>query len=137
MPKIEAALYSYLVTEPTVSALVSDRVYPFRLPEGTALPAIAYQRISAQRTYTFDAFGTPAWTRARIQFSCWGSTALEAIEVGEALLLSLSGYEGDMSGELIGSAMAEFELDDYQSQDRLYRRLLDVFISYEDDAYAS
>lgn len=138
MPQLETALYAYLSTEVSLAALVDDRIYPFRLPEGASLPAIAWQRISAQRTYTFDAFGTSgAYVRARVQFACWAETPLEAIDVGEALLGALSGYSGDMEGELIGSSTAQFEFDDYESQTRLYRRLVDFFITYEDDVLVS
>jgi len=134
MPKLEAAVYAYLVTQPSVSALVDDRIFPFRLQEGCDLPAIAWQRVSAERTYTYDSFvDTAAFVTARVQFACWARTPLEAIEVGEAILQVLSGYEGDMSGELIGSSMAALELDDYEPQTRLYRRLIDFHITYEDD----
>ena len=135
MPKLEDALYAYLSNDGNVAALVDDRIYPVRLPEGTTLPAIAWQRVSAQRTYTFDSFAnTSAYVQARVQFSCWAETAMEAFETGEAVLHALSGYTGDMEGELIGSATAELELDDYESKTRLYRRLVDFYITYEDDA---
>jgi hypothetical protein len=134
MPKLEAALFGYLSDDPGIAALVDDRIYPVRLPEGAVLPAIVWQRISAARTYTHDPFDeTKAWTQARVQFSCWHWTALGAIELGEAVLTALSGYSGQMEGELIGAAMADFELDDYEAETRLYRRLVDFLISYEDE----
>lgn len=143
MPTLEAALYDYLTNDGGVAALVDDRVYPTRLPEGTnaqplPLPAISFQRISAARTYTYDSFEeTSAWVRARVQFSCWSHSALESIEVGEAVLLALSGYSGDMSGEYIGSSSAELELDDYDAPVRLFRRSVDFFITYEDPGNTS
>jgi len=68
-----------------------------------------------------------------VQFSCWSTTPLEAIKAGEAVLLALSGYDGDMAGQQIGSSQAEFELDDYQPGVKLYRRLVDFIITYEED----
>lgn len=143
MPKLEAALYGYLSTDPRLSALVGDRIYPFRLPEPTkaqpiSLPAVSWQRISAQRTYTYDSFeDTAAFVKARVQFSCWSNSPLEAIQVGEAVLLALSGYNGDMAGELIGSAEAALEIDDYEAGTKLYRRVIDFLISYEDEESGS
>ena len=138
MPKLESALYDYLSADPLLSSLVSDRIYPLRLKEGTVLPAIAWQRISAQRTYTHDAFvDTAPWVRARVQIACWSNTALGAIEVGEAVMAALSGYTGDMEGEYIGSSTAELELDDYEPTTRLYRRLVDFFITYEEEPAGS
>lgn len=134
MPILESALYDYLSTDVSVSALVDERIYPFRLPEGCVLPAIAWQRISSSRIYTHDPFeDTAAFVRARVQFSCWAVTPLEAIQIGEAVLLALSGYSGDMSGQLIGASSAELELDEYEQQTKLYRRVVDFFITYEDE----
>lgn len=134
MPVLEEALFTYLSADPAVYALVEERIYPFRLPEGCLLPAIAWQRISSSRTYTHDPFeDTSAFVRARIQFSCWAIAPLQAIQIGEAVLLALSGYTGDMAGQLIGASSAELELDEYEQQTKLYRRVLDFFISYEDE----
>lgn len=134
MPQLEEALSAYLIADDGVSSYVGDRVYPVRLPEGTVLPAIAWQRISSQRAYTYDDFAdTNPFVTARVQFACWATTALESIRIGEAILLALSGYEGDMSGQPIGSSFAVTEVDTYESETKLFRRLLDFFISYEDD----
>lgn len=130
---LETALKSYLGADGPIVALVGDRIYPNRLKEGATLPAIAYHRISANRLYTHDSFeNTDAWTTARVQFNCWAKTANEAMTVGEAVLAALSGYDGDMGGELIGSVMAANEIDDYEGATKLHRRILDFFISYED-----
>ena len=138
MPVLESALFTYLSADPGVSALVGTRIYPVRLPEGTVLPAIAWQRISATRLYTHDSFeDTRAFVNARVQFSCWSNVPIEAIQVGEAVLLALSGYNGDMAGVLIGQSSADLELDDYQSDVKLYRRLVDFMISYEDEGQVS
>lgn len=134
MPQLETALFDYLSTDPGVSALVGDRIYPVRLPEKAVLPAIAWNRVSANRLNTYDAFEqTDAWVQARVQFNCWYNTAEGAIEVGEAVLLALSGYGGDMSGQLIGSSFAVNEFDTYEAATKLYRRILEFVISYEDD----
>lgn len=137
MPALEQALFTYLSDDPGIASLVGDRIYPVRLPEGCVLPAVAWQRISARRLYTHDSFDdTAAFVQARVQFSCWATTALEAIRIGEALLLALSGYGGDMAGELIGSSMADLELDDYEPQHKLYRRIVDFLIAYEEASLA-
>lgn len=134
MPKLETALYEYLSADGGISALVGDRIYPNHLTEGTLIPAISWNRVSARRIYTYDAFAdTDAWAQARIQINCWAYTAEEAMEVGEAVLLALSGYDGDMSGQLVGSSFADNELDMYEAATKFHRRILDFLISYEDD----
>lgn len=134
MPRLEEALFTYLSGDDGISDLVGARIYPMRLPEGATLPAISWNRISANRLYTHDTFDeTDAWTAARVQFNCWATSAEEAMRLGEAVLLALSGYDGDMAGELVGSSFAINELDDYEPATKLHRRILDFLISYEDD----
>lgn len=138
MPNLEAALFDYLTADPGIAGLVGDRIFPLRGPEGVQLSYIAWQRVGAQRLYTYDDFeDTSAWVRARIQFSCWAVSSIEAMRVGEAVLLALSGYDGDMAGQLVGSSFAVLEMDDYEPATRLYRRILDFSISYEDDLVGS
>jgi hypothetical protein len=133
MPVLEEALYDYLTNDAGVAALVGDRVYPVRAPENPTVPYIRWQRIGAQRFYTHDSFeDTDAYVRARVQFTCIAVSPLQAIEVKEAVLLALSGYEGDMSGTLIGQSAAELELDTYDDQARLFAAIVDFQIMYED-----
>ncbi|MER3407700.1 MAG: hypothetical protein C4292_02620 [Nitrososphaera sp.] len=41
---VETELYNLLKSHPTLQSLVGARVYPLVLPQGTALPAITFQR---------------------------------------------------------------------------------------------
>lgn len=134
MRNLERALFEYLTGDAGVSSLVESRVYPVKLPEGSNIPAISWRKVDAGRIYTYDRFeDTDAWVTARVQMDCWGYTADEATNVGEAVLMALSGYEGDMAGQLIGSSFAVNELDIYEVPTKLHRRILDFQISYEDD----
>jgi len=49
MATIEEALYAELAGNAGVAALVSTRIYPSVIPQDSALPAIAYQRIGGLR----------------------------------------------------------------------------------------
>lgn len=134
----ESRFADYLLGDDGISALVFDRVYPTRLPEKTTLPAITWHRVSANRQYTFDTFDdTDPWVQARVQLNCWGRDALEAMDVGTAVLAALSGFEGDMGGDLIGSSFAVDEFDIYDAPTKYHRRILDFMISYEDEQAAS
>lgn len=130
---LETALFDYLSGDGGVAALVGDRIYPMRLPEGAHIPAISWHRVDANRTYTFDPFEeTDAWVQARVQFNCWAYTPEESMTIGEAVLMALSGFDGDMSGQLIGSSFAVNEFDTYEGTTKFHRRILDFLISYED-----
>lgn len=132
---LKEILFPVLVADSGISGLVGERIYPRRLPEGTELPAISWFRVSTQRIYTYDPYPeTDAWATARVQFNCWSTFEEEADRVGEAVLLCLSGYGSTLGGELIGSSFAVNDLDLYDSEVEIFRRVLDFYISYEDQA---
>jgi hypothetical protein len=131
MPVLEEAIVDYL--GPELSSLVSDRLVPMRGEEGIGLPYVTYQRISAVRDNDHDPFGTmKAWVSPRIQFTCWDRTMLGAIIVGDAVVEALNGYNGMMGSLSVGYARVVFELDDYQEDVKLYRRIVDVVISHQE-----
>lgn len=44
--ELEEGLYLFLASEPTVTALVSTRIYPVVIPQDALQPALVYQRIN-------------------------------------------------------------------------------------------
>ena len=140
MTTLAEVLFEYLSNDGPIAALVQDPttnemcIYPMRLREKCHIPAISWQRIDAERLYTFDSYAdTAAWVRARVQFNCWGHTYDAADELGNAVLLALSGYDN----EFIGSSFAINELDTYEADPKKFRRILDFRITYEDDLVAA
>jgi len=135
---LKEALYPVLLNDPGIAAIVDTRVYPARIPEGADLPAIPFTRISTRRQYTYDPYETTdAWATARVQINCWAKTEQKADELGEAVLLCLSGYGSTIGGEPLGSVMADNDFDAYDSDVEIYRRIMDFMISYEDSIQAS
>jgi hypothetical protein len=133
MPQLEPGLYAYLKNDPAVSALVGDRIFPNVVPEGTILPSIRYQRITTQREDTHDPFGEMhAYVRATVQIDSWSTSAQGAMEVGEAVMLALSGFHGDMEGVSIGRVTNVRESDTYDLQKKLHGRSQDFQFWYMD-----
>lgn len=132
----DADLFSYLSEDAGVLDSVSDRLFPLRLDEGCDLPAIAYQLISAPRTYTHDnadRSGTVK-VKARYQFACWAQSALEAIQTAEQLVVALSGYQGDMGSTYVQASFIPNEYDTARDPDtNLYRRIVDAILIHEED----
>ncbi len=98
MADIWKALPYYLINNVALAALVSNRIYPIRLPQmpetETLLPAITYQDISRVGT---QAHNEPlALPRPRFQFVIYAGTLLSANSVGEALKDALDGYKGNI-----------------------------------------
>jgi hypothetical protein len=133
---VREALYTYLTG--ALAAEIGDRVYAGRAPEGTTLPYITYTRVSAVRTYFHQDFAdTAPWVRERMSFAVVGITPQAVEDLGDALIGVLSGYRGDMEGVLVGLSDVVNDLDQYDPQTKLYRRVLDVFIDHEEVAVAS
>jgi hypothetical protein len=133
------ALKSYLTNDSEISAFVSERVYSMRLPEKSTIPAISWHQVSGRDAApTYDAAEDySTWISARIQFNCWGRSGDQAMNLGEAVIAALSGYDGSIGGDLIQSSFLVNELDIYEVPTKLYRRILDFQISYEDVPAAS
>jgi hypothetical protein len=55
------------------------------------------------------------------------------MQVGEAVMLALSGYGGQMGGQLVGASFNVLEIDIYEPEAKMYRRTLDFQIMYEED----
>ncbi len=127
------AMFEFLSDQTGLTAIVDDRFYPTRLPEGAKIPAVTWFRVSAERMYTFDPFpDTDAWVKARVQFDCWETTAEKAAALGDQIVLALSGFDGDMGGQVIGASTVVNEIDTYETPATFYRRIVDVIVSYQE-----
>ena len=75
MAGCEPLVRALLLADPAVSAAVGgSRIYPLIRPQGSALPAITYQRVSRIR---IDPLRVPADAQvqnARLQMDCWAAT---------------------------------------------------------------
>ena len=117
MITIEEGLFAYLSANAGVSALVSTRIYPNKLPQTVTLPALTYQRIDSPRVHSHDSSGSVGTARPRFQFDCWATTYAAAKALSDALRGALNGYKGTMgttSPVTVQSALIQSErFDDY------------------------
>lgn len=85
---MEEAIVAYLLADSTLSALVSTRVFPLSRLQGSALPAVTYQRISGAPLYADD--GEVGLTEARLQVDTWAETYSTAKTAARAVIDRLS-----------------------------------------------
>ena len=55
---IEKAIAAALKASPEVSAVCAGRVYPLKIPQGTKLPAVVYQRTYSSPDYTLQGYSS-------------------------------------------------------------------------------
>ena len=123
---IESGLYAHLTSDPDVSALVGDRIYPLLVPQDATLPAIAYQRISTGRDETHT--GPSGLSQARIQLTCIADSYDAAKAVADAVRSSLDGFSGTMGGINVGACFVTNDRDDWAASLDMPVVRLDVII---------
>lgn len=90
-------------------AIAGGRIHPLELPQGTALPAVTYQRISGPRVRTLSGPGGKA--RARIQLDGWANTYAEAKALATQLRQALDGYKGLMGTVQVDNVSLDTDWD--------------------------
>lgn len=123
---IEADLYTRLSGFAGLTALVSTRIYPLVIPQDGALPAVAYQRISAIRTSSMGE--DDGIVRARFQVTVWDTTFDSIRAVAEQIRQALQRYT--TSG--IQAIYFLNETDLYDPETLEYGSALDFEVCYEE-----
>ncbi len=112
-------LFSYFTTRPALNALVDERVYPVKLPQGPTLPAITYQQVSDAPEYSHDAYASSS---PRIQFTVWAESFIE----GEAIAKQVKVEAGAWHGVMRGAAFVENSVDLGEPVTKIYQVAIDV-----------
>ena len=143
---IEQDLQQRIAGNGATNMLVSDRVYPVKLPEkqGDAVyPAITYTLISASPSFlNLDGPAGPAW--ASFQIDCWSIVSEEeAAQVLASLTQPVSqggihGFRGWMGASFVqkaavdpGSIRSTFTPPAHADDLGIYQRSFDLMIVYE------
>ena len=123
MSDTNAIIKSYLATDTALAALVSDRIYCPRLPEGATLPAIGFFTRGGTSTPYIPEIPTPS-----VQFDCWAETSatehgsIIARRVYRALYDALQGIQNVAVGsnyilsareEVQGQDLVDSEIPNY------------------------
>ena len=116
----EADIYNALSTG--VPALGS-RIYPLKLPQNVAYPAVVYQRLSAPRLSAFGRDVTAV--QATIQVDVYGEEGKgyeEFADVADEVRVVLQRH----SGGTILDTYIDADREDFEENTKLFRKSLDV-----------
>lgn len=89
---LSEGLRAHLVATAGITALVSTRVYPTRLPQSPTMPAIVYNEIYTSRLESMSGYSNNK--TARVQIVAWASTSLAAETLRDLVAATLHGYRG-------------------------------------------
>lgn len=107
--RIEEALSTKLRSTAAVSALVGNRIYPGKAPQGTTSAYVVYDLLGGENVGAHDGF--TGLRSGRISFACCAPKYGEAKAVAEAVRLALAGWRG-VQGALEISVPQVFEDED-------------------------
>ena len=95
--ELNDALFSYLSTHAGLSALVSTRIYPDKLPDKPTFPTVTFQLIGEEETETFRQ-PTTDLLAGTYSFSVWASSRAVANSVSKQIRKAFKNYSGTMGG---------------------------------------
>ena len=126
MAELEEAVYSRLTGNVAVAAMVSTRVYPNKIPQEAALPAVAYQRISARRVKAHAA--PTGLARVRVQVTCVSRSYSEVKALAAAVRTAMQGVMGSVGGVTLQGSWLETDADEYGDAETLHSVRQDYMI---------
>jgi hypothetical protein len=124
---IEEAIYTELTTAAAVIAIAGTRGYPELIPETAAMPAWAYQTISANREPIHS--GSSDLTEQVIQITCQAASYASAKALAGAIRARLHGFKGTLSGVKVHRIVVDNDQDGLADEDGATVRL-DVSVFY-------
>jgi len=108
MAEIDDAIYTYLLTKVGLTTLISQRIFPNELPQGTTLPAVVYIDVSDVKNHTLTA--QSKLEEPMKQYTVYAASKLAARSVASQIKLALCDYSGTLSGIVIQYIRLENEL---------------------------
>lgn len=125
---IEDGIVALLRADATLTGLIGNRIYAVIVPEPTVYPCLSYQVVSASPEYTLDSKRCGA---KRIQFDAWGTSYSDCKNVLRALSKVLELFRGLLpDGTRALLIYNVLELDQFESDGRVYRSLADYRANY-------
>lgn len=117
---MEASLFTFLTSDPAVSALIGTRMYPGVIPQGGLQPCIVYAKTSRTRQQLFC--GTDGLLLTRIDIDCYAKRYIESVALANAVTAALQDFSGDMAGLAVPRVFLENEIDLSDIEPGLYRQ---------------
>jgi hypothetical protein len=131
--RAEKAITALLLDTAGVAALVSDRVYPGQLPQGTRLPAAVVEHIDTNELTTLDAAAEFGLVRSRIQVTVLASTYPAQKALLEQVRLACNYQRGSIAGVWVVSVIRDTVGPDLRDDDRgVFYQSVDFQVTHQE-----
>lgn len=132
---LEEGLYTRLSGVAGLTALVSTRIFPQVMPEGTALPALVYARVSGVRVQNLA--NSSGVAHPRMQIDVIASSYSSAKAVAEQVRLALQDNSGTWGSTVVQHAIFLGDTDFFDDADGVHRVSLDFEIWHDESRAVS
>lgn len=120
--EIEEAIYSVLSTSGTLTALVSDHIYPHTIPQEAPLPFISFFRESGLR---YHAMGVDCdLVESRIEVSVWAESLSATRVIVDLIRGLLQRWRGTYDTVVVKDSLIETEYDEFHEASEAYRSVI-------------
>lgn len=123
---LDNAIYALLYADTTVKGYVSNKIFPQRVRQDTAMPCIVYSIISASPEDTKDLTGDV--DRIRVQITAISDDPAEARNIITAVKAKLNRYSGTVDTTKIDSMTYDNLVDLYDDDAELYMQAIDFIV---------
>ena len=120
---LSESIYSELSTEASITALVSDRVFPVIAPVSADFPLIVYEKFSVDEGYSSS--GADGIFGSLYRFHIFSTTLSNAEAIRSALRSFLSDKTGTFGTNSLNHLRVIAEADEYEQDTQLYHILID------------
>ena len=127
MAAFETNLIPWLMSQSSLTALVNNRVYPAKAPDGCARPYIVWRLITGTSDYSHDG---PSFREYRIQFSIFSETYAAAANIREVLLTLLDGKRHSIAGLTELTVFLASTAHLYETDTKLHHLAVDFDFSF-------
>lgn len=117
---LEADLRAYILADPTVAALVGDRMYPLVIPQGSPQPCIVYAKQGRDRQQLFC--GEDGLYRTGVDIDCYAVIYDDAVTLANAVSARLKNFSGTMGTTRVPRIFLETEFDLSDLEPGTYRQ---------------
>lgn len=115
---LKSDLYAYLKSQSTITNLVGSgdnaRIYPKVRPQGSALPAITFERASGGNQQNLEA--AAGWADPVFDITAWAADDEGAEALAEVLRGEMQGFRGTWTSTTVHAVILEDQDDFYESR---------------------
>jgi hypothetical protein len=111
-------IYSRLINDAAVSAIISTRAYYVKMPDNPVLPAVTFQVTSGAHEENF--LGSSRLRSPVVSIDSWATTARASAVLAEAVRRALHGYRGAFETLVVQNCLEWSEYDLYDPDVEIY-----------------